>query len=262
MAGPTTMKTTSGARATVTARATASAGKTRRGTVAVVRADNEKFARPVEFDFVRRLGAGAVAAALVGGLAPSPIGIDAAFAGQKAPEYVAELVATKAGAGVSGTVTFTQTINRSNQEVVQVTMNVSGLTPGKHGINVHENGNLEGCDAAGACTGKSYNPDNRPHHSRNGPDSLKKFGASASHFLGDGVTLNRHIGDLGNIVAEEDGKSTTTFKDLYTSLTSDKSNNIAGKSVVIRAKADDYQTEEDDGDAGPIVAYGAILPKK
>jgi len=172
--------------------------------------------------------------------------------------YVARLTPTKAGAGASGEVEFALETNRANQEVVVVRANVKGLTPGKHGINVHENGDVSGCDDAGACTGKSYNPDKRPHH---GPTALKKFGASACHFVGDGCVLNRHIGDLGNIVADENGDSTTSFKDLYTTLKAGTSNSIAGRSVVIRAAADDFETEEDDGGAGPVILYGSIVRK-
>jgi Cu-Zn family superoxide dismutase len=182
----------------------------------------------------------------------------ASVAGAGEATYAARLTPTRAGAGASGEVEFSLETNRANQEVVVVRANVRGLTPGKHGINVHENGDVSGCDDAGACTGKSYNPDKRPHH---GPTALKKFGASACHFVGDGCVLNRHIGDLGNIVADENGDSTTSFKDLYTTLKAGTSNSIAGRSVVIRATADDFETEEDDGGAGPIVLYGSIVRK-
>ena len=33
---------------------------------------------------------------------------------------------------------------------------------------------------------------------------------------------------------------------------------VAGKAVVVRARADDFKTEADDGDAGEIVAVGII----
>ena len=174
-------------------------------------------------------------------------------------ECAAELTPTRVGGDVRGTVHFSLEKNRSGQELVVVSANVRGLRPGKHGINVHENGDVSSCDAAGACTGKSYNPEKRPHR---GPKSLKKYGASASHFLGDGVALNRHIGDLGNIVADEDGSSTTKIKDLYTTLKPGAANSLAGRSVVIRAGEDDFETEADDGNAGPIVAYGEIRTVK
>ena len=184
--------------------------------------------------------------------------VDGASARAVTETYVATLRATEAGRGASGTVTFVSETNRSNEEVVVITADVRGLTPGKHGINVHENGDVEGCDDAGKCTGGSYNPEKRPHRV---PTSLKKFGASACHGRYDGCILNRHIGDLGNIVADENGVSTTTIKDLYTSLKAGEKENIAGRSVVIRAGKDDYETDEDDGNAGPIILYGQIARK-
>ena len=57
------------------------------------------------------------------------------------------------------------------------------------------------------------------------------------------MALNRHIGDLGNIVADEDGSSTTKIKDLYTTLKPGAANSLSGRSVVIRAGEDDFETE-------------------
>ena len=254
--------TTTRATATTTTRATATATATRRGTA---RATTRR-ARATRDDATRadvdnatgtRAGRRADAArALASAMVALHASASVAWAGEAT--YAARLTPTSAGAGASGEVEFSLETNRANQEVVVVRANVRGLTPGKHGINVHENGDVSGCDDAGACTGKSYNPDKRPHH---GPTALKKFGASACHFVGDGCVLNRHIGDLGNIVADENGDSTTSFKDLYTTLKAGTSNSIAGRSVVIRATADDFETEEDDGGAGPIVLYGSIVRK-
>ena len=250
------------AMATTTTRATATATATRRGTARATtrraRATRDDAARADVDDATgTRAGRRADAArALASAMVALHASASVAWAGEAT--YAARLTPTRAGAGASGEVEFSLETNRANQEVVVVRANVRGLTPGKHGINVHENGDVSGCDAAGACTGKSYNPDKRPHH---GPTALKKFGASACHFVGDGCVLNRHIGDLGNIVADENGDSTTSFKDLYTTLKAGTSNSIAGRSVVIRATADDFETEEDDGGAGPIVLYGSIVRK-
>ena len=255
----TTTRATATARATrrVTARATTRRARATRGARAA-RATRDDAARAdVDNATGTRAGRRADAArALASAMVALHASASVAWAGEAT--YAARLTPTRAGAGASGEVEFSLETNRANQEVVVVRANVRGLTPGKHGINVHENGDVSGCDDAGACTGKSYNPDKRPHH---GPTALKKFGASACHFVGDGCVLNRHIGDLGNIVADENGDSTTSFKDLYTTLKAGTSNSIAGRSVVIRATADDFETEEDDGGAGPIVLYGSIVRK-
>ena len=177
-----------------------------------------------------------------------------ALAAKPPPTYVAELAPTK-GSDVRGRITFETALNKSNQEIVVVTPAIAGLSPGPHGLNVHVNGDVS-CDD-GACTGESFNPQERPH---GGPNSLKKFGASACHFVGEGCLLWRHIGDLGNVVADETGAVGGTFKDQYVSLRDGKENSIARRSVVVRARADDFVTAKDDGDAGAVVAYGTIRP--
>jgi len=95
----------------------------------------------------------------------------------------------------------------------------------------------------------------RPHGA---PDSVKKFGASACHFVGDGCVLNRHYGDLGNISVDNEGKI-ANVKDIYVSLNEKKDNFIGGKEFVIRENRDDFTTERDDGDAGKIIAKGEIV---
>ena len=255
----TTTRATTRATATrrVTARATTRRARATRGARAARATRDDATRADVDDATGTRAGRRADAArALASAMVALHASASVAWAGEAT--YAARLTPTRAGAGASGEVEFSLETNRANQEVVVVRANVRGLTPGKHGINVHENGDVSGCDDAGACTGKSYNPDKRPHH---GPTALKKFGASACHFVGDGCVLNRHIGDLGNIVADENGDSTTSFKDLYTTLKAGTSNSIAGRSVVIRATADDFETEEDDGGAGPIVLYGSIVRK-
>ena len=173
---------------------------------------------------------------------------------QAPPAYVADLVPTK-GSDVAGSVKFETTLNKSNQEIVVITANIRGLSPGAHGFNIHENGDVT-CDDA-SCTGASFNPQDRPHGA---PDALKKFGASACHYVGEGCLLWRHIGDLGNVVANDSGIVDASFTDRYVTLKSGKEANIVGRSVVVRAGADDLVTAEDDGGAGRVLAYGTIKP--
>ena len=162
--------------------------------------------------------------------------------------FVATLVAVKGYEQVSGVITFESALNKSNQEVVFVTPKIVGLPPGAHGMNVHD---FDGVVEFGS-VGASFNPDGRPHGA---PDSIKKFGASACHFVGEGCQWNRHAGDLGNVNIGIDAKP---IKDTYISLKPGKLTNIVGKAVVVHAFADDFKTEKDDGDAGPVVAFGVI----
>ena len=220
----------------------------RAGAVFAVRAErSSRDAVPAQLHDARSRCAAFAAAVLVAA-APAP-----ALAGAPKPPaaYVAELVPTPGHAQVSGSIRFETALNKSGQEVVFVAPDVRGLAPGPHGLNVH--------DVAGdGSVGASFNPDGRPHGS---PSSIKKFGASACHFVGEGCQWNRHAGDLGNLVADADGNAQGVekkFKDLYVSLNPKKPECVAGKAVVVRARADDFKTEADDGDAGEIVAVGVL----
>ena len=68
------------------------------------------------------------------------------------------------------------------------------------------------------------------------------------------------VGDIGNVVADDSGAVKSVFKDPYISLKQGKEANVAGRSVVVRQDADDFVTTADDGNAGPIVAYGVLKP--
>lgn len=191
----------------------------------------------------------AISLALLGGVVstPSSFAFDSKTSqslSDTAKDYKVELTSTSEKK-VSGSVKITSKLNRSLQETVTFDFSsVDGLAPNtKHGVNIHDE------------NGKSWNPEVRPHGA---PDSVKKFGASACHFVGDGCVLNRHYGDLGNISVDNEG-SIANVKDIYVSLNEKKKNFIGGKEFVIREKRDDFTTERDDGDAGKIIAKGEIV---
>ncbi|EAA09396.4 superoxide dismutase [Cu-Zn], chloroplastic [Anopheles arabiensis] len=137
--------------------------------------------------------------------------------------------------GVSGNVTISQP---SCTEPVFIDINVVGLTPGKHGFHIHEKGDLtDGC----ASTGGHYNPDKVSHGAPN-----------------DQV---RHVGDLGNIAADENGIAKTSYSDTVVSLYGARS--VIGRAIVIHAEVDDLgKTNHPDslktGNAGGRVACGVI----
>ncbi|XP_049295303.1 uncharacterized protein LOC125770104 [Anopheles funestus] len=138
-------------------------------------------------------------------------------------------------AGVSGNVTISQP---SCTEPVFIEINVVGLTPGKHGFHIHEKGDLtDGC----ASTGGHYNPDKVSHGAPN-----------------DQV---RHVGDLGNIAADDNGIAKTSYSDTVVSLYGARS--VLGRAIVIHAEVDDLgKTNHPDslktGNAGGRVACGVI----
>ncbi|XP_053672756.1 uncharacterized protein LOC128723074 [Anopheles nili] len=139
--------------------------------------------------------------------------------------------------GVTGNVTISQSSCSSNEPVF-IEINVIGLTPGKHGFHIHEKGDLtDGC----ASTGGHYNPDKVSHGAPN-----------------DQV---RHVGDLGNIVADDNGIAKTSYSDTVVSLYGARS--VIGRAIVVHAEVDDLgKTNHPDslktGNAGGRVACGVI----
>jgi Cu-Zn family superoxide dismutase len=116
-------------------------------------------------------------------------------------------------------------------KTVHVTGTVSGLTPGKHGFHVHEFGDCTDPD----CSGGHFNPTNMPH---GGPDDAK-----------------RHVGDLGNIVADANGVASIDMKDSVIRLGGPSS--IIGRAIIVHADPDDLKSQPT-GNAGARLACGVI----
>jgi Cu-Zn family superoxide dismutase len=137
---------------------------------------------------------------------------------------VCVLVPTK-GNDVRGTITLSET--KSGTEIAG---EVRGLTPGKHGFHIHEFGDLRSDD--GMAAGAHYDPHGHKH---GGPDDAE-----------------RHIGDLGNITANQSGVANVkmTVRDL-------KVHFVVGRSLVVHAKEDDLKTQPS-GDSGARIAVGVI----
>lgn len=114
---------------------------------------------------------------------------------------------------------------------------IHGLKPGLHGLHIHEYGNLtDGCKSAGA----HYNPDGVDH--------------------GD---LNEgHVGDLGNITADEDGTARIEIVAPRVELIGERS--VIGRSFVVHADEDDLGKGGDEeslktGNAGDRLGCGVIV---
>jgi Cu-Zn family superoxide dismutase len=134
------------------------------------------------------------------------------------------------GSDASGIVTFTQL-----PEGVEVTAEIRGLSPGKHGFHVHEKGDCSAPDASSA--GEHYNPDGTAHGAPENPPP------------------QRHAGDLGNLEAGPDGIAHYRRVDPVMPLAGP--NSVIGKAVVVHAGADDL-TSQPAGNAGPRAACGVI----
>lgn len=132
-------------------------------------------------------------------------------------------VMSKSNTQTGGTAKFTQ---KANEVVMK--LDVTNLTPGIHAVHIHEKGDCSAAD--GTSTGGHWNPSKNDHG---------KWGAE--HF---------HMGDIGNLTADQSGNAMLTFTtDKWCLGCTDESKNIIGKGLIIHAAADDFHTQPT-GNAG------------
>jgi superoxide dismutase, Cu-Zn family len=120
---------------------------------------------------------------------------------------------------------------------VSISLSVSQIPPGTHGVHLHAAGQCLAPDFKTA--GAHFNPDNKQHGAKNpaGP----------------------HNGDLGNILANAEGKAKGSWVDPHVTL-GDGPNSLlqqAGTSIVIHAQPDD-ETTDPTGNSGSRFACGVI----
>lgn len=134
------------------------------------------------------------------------------FGGQSAVALINTTGSVVDKTPIQGVVRFT-TITADKKPGVVVDGVVDGLSPGLHGLHIHESGDTSaGCSSVG----EHYNPRQSPHGS-------PAAGAE-----------ERHAGDLGNIRADENGRATFRFVDPVLEVW-----DIIGRAVVLTANADD-----------------------
>lgn len=136
------------------------------------------------------------------------------------------------GSQVTGTVAFTQAADGA-----RVVVDLTGLTPGKHGLHIHEKGDCS--DPKANSAGAHFNP---THSYHGGPD-----------------TAEHHAGDFGNITADASGKVHVEMTMKGVKLGG--ADSIVGKSVVVHAKEDDLKTDPS-GNSGDRIACGVIEEAK
>ena len=132
------------------------------------------------------------------------------------------------GNQVTGTVSF-----KKEEQGIRVTAQLQGLTPGKHGFHIHKYGNCGGEN--GTCAGDHFNPTNAPH------------GAPGDKHV--------HVGDLGNVIADEHGNAIYNEINYHIALSGPHS--IIGRSIIIHQDPDDLHSQPT-GNSGNRIGCGVI----
>uniref|UniRef100_A0A915CXE9 Superoxide dismutase [Cu-Zn] n=2 Tax=Ditylenchus dipsaci TaxID=166011 RepID=A0A915CXE9_9BILA len=141
----------------------------------------------------------------------------------------------KGDSDVTGTVWFSQPAEGAPTVIKG---QITGLKPGLHGFHVHQYGDsTNGCVSAGP----HFNPYSKTH---GGPQ--------------DEI---RHVGDLGNLTAGNDGIAKFEITDKLIQLYGQ--NSVVGRSLVVHANEDDLGKGNDEeslktGNAGARLACGVI----
>ena len=123
---------------------------------------------------------------------------------------------------------------------VKVSVTVSQLSPGEHGIHIHNVGKCEG--PAFTTAGGHFNPTGAHHGIHNAQDP------------------HPHLGDLPNLVVSKKGTGKLTFTAVGATI-SEGPNSLfhdGGTSLVIHAKPDDL-TNDPSGNSGDRIACGVIV---
>ena len=124
--------------------------------------------------------------------------------------------------------------------IVRISGLVYGLSPGEHGFHIHEAGDLsDNCAAAGG----HFNPFGKNH------------GAPGAE--------ERHVGDLGNVAADEEMNTFVRIEDHLVKLSGEPELSVLNRAIVIHEGVDDLGLggEEDSmttGHAGPRAACCVI----
>eukprot|EP00670_Eutreptiella_braarudii_P007414 CAMPEP_0174289582 /NCGR_PEP_ID=MMETSP0809-20121228/25546_1 /TAXON_ID=73025 ORGANISM="Eutreptiella gymnastica-like, Strain CCMP1594" /NCGR_SAMPLE_ID=MMETSP0809 /ASSEMBLY_ACC=CAM_ASM_000658 /LENGTH=333 /DNA_ID=CAMNT_0015387617 /DNA_START=57 /DNA_END=1058 /DNA_ORIENTATION=- len=112
--------------------------------------------------------------------------------------------------GVTGMVEFEQ----KDAETITIKYKIEGLAPGDHGFHIHEKADFSnGCASAGP----HWNPFGKTH--------------------GGPADVERHVGDLGNVTAGDDGVAEGQIDDKLIKLFGEYT--VEGRSMMVHADPDD-----------------------
>lgn len=137
-----------------------------------------------------------------------------------------------ADSGVSGLLTIEAEGRR-----VTITGAVRGLEPNsKHGFHIHQFGDLSDLKK-GQSVGGHFDPDGTHKHGRQ-----------------DAPREERHVGDLGNIEANDEGVAEIRIEDELVTLHG--AHSVIGRAFVVHEQEDTFA--QPSGDAGGRIAFGTI----
>ena len=126
----------------------------------------------------------------------------------------------------------------NNNSVVSIAVVVDGLEPGERALHLHSTGVCEAPDFTSA--GGHLNPMEREHGSLN--------------------PSGQHLGDMPNIVVDENGQSELRFAFADDpDFLAEQIFDADGTAVMIHAGPDDYMSDPA-GSAGPRIACGVLEP--
>lgn len=150
-------------------------------------------------------------------------------------KYNREAVCVLQDSNIKGNIIFRE---YKEEKYTEIIVDIKNVPEGLHGFHIHQSGDLrEGCSSL--CS--HYNPTNKKH---GGPNDKE-----------------RHIGDLGNLLAKTNGIVKTIIVDKKIKLSGKHS--IIGRSVIIHADEDDLgkggnKESLKTGNAGKRIACGVI----
>jgi len=178
----------------------------------------------------------------------SALGMAIVFGGAlvAAQESGARAKADIKGKGITGTAEFHEQVSgkmddgKPNQRVVHITVKVSGLTPGLHGVHLHAVGK---CEPDFAAAGGHFDPGPAGNTD---PDANHPF----------------HMGDLPNLVADSSGNGTLKATTTRVTLSEGPLSvfDADGTAIIVHGNPDKGITGEPKSgvSGGPRVACGVI----
>lgn len=136
---------------------------------------------------------------------------------------ITQPIMAKSGSELNGTITL-----KEEGGNVYISGDIRGVKPNhKFGFHIHEKPDCSSED--GKSAGGHYNPTNEKH--------------------GNPGDKNHHLGDLGNLKSNKDGKISIHKMVKASSLDKDAKRSILNRSIVLHAGADDFESQPS-GDSG------------